>query len=571
MTSAHHEDHTELIDITDIDADLSDKKNSPTSPQYSLQSSTNKLVQTRYASLGERFSALLLDIVLIYILYWPCMLIYRSIAMDTLYGPIPLKYPHGALFHSLFGLIICLYFILSEYVLHGTIGKRLCGLRIYSKYTSDIAFTSILLRNIARLIDIALAPLIIPIWALERNDTHMRLGDLLAGTVVIKQSPTYAQRSISMELIASTSKRLIAALIDSMLFISFTAGYLLLLTHKMPLSSMLLLVYIPVVGFTYPIILETFSQTTPGKWICGLRICHENGQSLTLSASIIRTLYRIIDSNPLGLLSILTSIRHQRPGDVAANTVIIKSSRQSKGLVSCIIACLLAGAFLYAGFKNEDNFLSSSFRINFLPTTSTTTRAKPSKINRPLSLNEFYFTNSRSKSDRTGQYQAKDSVSISFHIANYHIVNRSVDIAVDLGIGLPNGDMALSMKNFAQFSGNVKSRGPIEFNKYSFNLPENTPAGRYSIELTIHDRILKKTITKRRFFTVTPNQRERMLNQAKAVNNALPASQKTPKKTKPKTVHIRIDGDDDTDQKNQDIKEFGPIIIDKIDKRRTFY
>jgi uncharacterized membrane protein SpoIIM required for sporulation/uncharacterized RDD family membrane protein YckC len=68
---------------------------------------------------------------------------------------------------------------------------------------------------------------------------------------------------------------------------------------------------------------------TPGKRWMGLRVIHANGFPLTLAGSAIRNLLRILDLQPLptGLLGgsfILFHPRAQRPGDLAAGTVVIR-------------------------------------------------------------------------------------------------------------------------------------------------------------------------------------------------------------------------------------------------------
>ena len=67
---------------------------------------------------------------------------------------------------------------------------------------------------------------------------------------------------------------------------------------------------------------------TIGKKVLGLRVSNDNGQILTLSASIIRNIARMVDFIPgpyfIGLISVLISSRGQRLGDMIAGTIVIK-------------------------------------------------------------------------------------------------------------------------------------------------------------------------------------------------------------------------------------------------------
>lgn len=66
-----------------------------------------------------------------------------------------------------------------------------------------------------------------------------------------------------------------------------------------------------------------------GKKIMGIRVVRMDGQRAGLREALLRALMLIIDGlfsfGVVGILSIATSRRHQRLGDMAANTVVIKS------------------------------------------------------------------------------------------------------------------------------------------------------------------------------------------------------------------------------------------------------
>ena len=79
----------------------------------------------------------------------------------------------------------------------------------------------------------------------------------------------------------------------------------------------------------YPILFEVLGHgRTPGKRLCHLRVLRADGAPVDLQASAIRNLMRLIDGETLLYLPTLVSIavtRHdQRPGDLAAATIVVR-------------------------------------------------------------------------------------------------------------------------------------------------------------------------------------------------------------------------------------------------------
>lgn len=92
------------------------------------------------------------------------------------------------------------------------------------------------------------------------------------------------------------------------------------------------LVIVPAAGLTmilYDVCFETLrGGRTPGKSLSGLRVVRSSGRPVDLSASMIRNVLRLIDGMPLFYLPTMVSVvatdRNQRPGDLAADTVVIR-------------------------------------------------------------------------------------------------------------------------------------------------------------------------------------------------------------------------------------------------------
>jgi uncharacterized RDD family membrane protein YckC len=81
--------------------------------------------------------------------------------------------------------------------------------------------------------------------------------------------------------------------------------------------------------FVYPILFEVLARgRTPGKRLTHLRVVRDTGAPDDLPASAIRNLMRIIDGPLLlylpTIILILTTARNQRPGDLAAGTLVIR-------------------------------------------------------------------------------------------------------------------------------------------------------------------------------------------------------------------------------------------------------
>jgi uncharacterized RDD family membrane protein YckC len=77
------------------------------------------------------------------------------------------------------------YTALTELLLGRTPGKMLCGLVVVSRDGKPATTRQRLIRNILRLLDIYLIPLLI----VAATPLRQRLGDLVAGTVVVEQEP----------------------------------------------------------------------------------------------------------------------------------------------------------------------------------------------------------------------------------------------------------------------------------------------------------------------------------------------------------------------------------------------
>lgn len=86
-------------------------------------------------------------------------------------------------------LLTFLYYILLEATLGASVGKLLLGLRVVKLDGSPIDWPAAIVRNILRLVDGLFFYLVgaILVW---QSPQRQRLGDRVAGTVVVRQSST---------------------------------------------------------------------------------------------------------------------------------------------------------------------------------------------------------------------------------------------------------------------------------------------------------------------------------------------------------------------------------------------
>ena len=91
--------------------------------------------------------------------------------------------------------------------------------------------------------------------------------------------------------------------------------------------------------FLYPTVFEVLDDgRSPGKRAMGLQVRTVAGGPVTLVASVIRNLMRLVDILPgfaplVGIVTILVSAKHQRLGDMAAGTVVVRPVKQPRQMV----------------------------------------------------------------------------------------------------------------------------------------------------------------------------------------------------------------------------------------------
>lgn len=88
-----------------------------------------------------------------------------------------------------------------------------------------------------------------------------------------------------------------------------------------------LLISIFVIEWFYPVLFEMFMDgQTPGKRIFAIQVLQTDGRPISWGSSLVRNLLRVVDFLPflygIGVISMLTTQRFQRLGDIAASTIV---------------------------------------------------------------------------------------------------------------------------------------------------------------------------------------------------------------------------------------------------------
>lgn len=143
--------------------------------------------QSDYAGLGQRFLALLVDILLFCACFFP---VTRMVKGVWLMSPNDHNWVRGWFIFDplclIFLVVMGCYFVLLEGWLGATLGKWIVGLRVIGIDGGRAGLWKGALRNILRLVDGLPAFNLLGVILIQRSTDRARLGDRIAGTRVIR-------------------------------------------------------------------------------------------------------------------------------------------------------------------------------------------------------------------------------------------------------------------------------------------------------------------------------------------------------------------------------------------------
>jgi uncharacterized RDD family membrane protein YckC len=145
--------------------------------------------KVEYAGLGERFLALLVDVLLFCACFFPVTRIVKGV---WLMSPRDHNWAQGWFIFDplclIFLVIMGLYFVFLEGWLGATVGKRVLGLRVVGIDGGRAGLWKGALRNLLRLVDGLPAFNLLGVILIQRSEDRARFGDRIAGTRVIRIS-----------------------------------------------------------------------------------------------------------------------------------------------------------------------------------------------------------------------------------------------------------------------------------------------------------------------------------------------------------------------------------------------
>ncbi|HPZ10362.1 MAG TPA: RDD family protein [Candidatus Eremiobacteraeota bacterium] len=146
------------------------------------------------ADLGSRFIAIFLDTIIQIVILLPVIgLIYliQFLGIDTKINPDPFSsWIIGLLFLFLFIMGFSGYYIIFELIWNGrTPGKRIVRIKVIKDGGYPLDITSSFIRNLIRLVDFLPFYYFLGIISILISKNKKRLGDIVAGSVVIKEYP----------------------------------------------------------------------------------------------------------------------------------------------------------------------------------------------------------------------------------------------------------------------------------------------------------------------------------------------------------------------------------------------
>lgn len=144
------------------------------------------MAEVRYASVGRRFLALLVDNLLFVLLVAPLI---RPDELPTLQGSAyEIQLPATSVISILAAWL--LYLVLTERFLGGTLGKLMTGLRVRGDDGAKITLWQSVIRNLARAIDAFpwAVPYLTAAISTQMSSRRQRLGDRWASTYVVTRA-----------------------------------------------------------------------------------------------------------------------------------------------------------------------------------------------------------------------------------------------------------------------------------------------------------------------------------------------------------------------------------------------
>jgi uncharacterized RDD family membrane protein YckC len=217
--------------------------------------------------------------------------------------------------------------------------------------------------------------------------------------------PIETPEGVTLELVlAGAGSRAAAAIAD--LFVQVLGGALVggliafgfaLLDWPLELVIAIDSIVAFLILFGYHVFFELRSGSTPGKRLNGLRVLRDDGAPLGFATSSIRNIIRLVDVYLLAgapaFVSVVVTQRNQRPGDLAARTIVVRERLGDRPPKKTAFAALVRPALPVdveperwdvAGLTREEVVAARSFLERRLALTWDARRRTGDMLARPL-------------------------------------------------------------------------------------------------------------------------------------------------------------------------------------------
>ncbi len=159
----------------------------PYARRISVETPEHVVLRLELAGLGSRLAAGLFDLLVLFFLLLLLSAAYSALAA---FGAVARGWGTAVLILAWF-LAFWGYFALFEALAGGrTLGKRRVGIRVVMDTGHPVTFQAALIRNLVRIVDVQpLGAYVVGLLFVFFHPHHKRLGDLVAGTVVVRDRP----------------------------------------------------------------------------------------------------------------------------------------------------------------------------------------------------------------------------------------------------------------------------------------------------------------------------------------------------------------------------------------------
>ncbi len=455
----------------------------------------------RPATMQERFAAFFTDSLIFIYLLGALAMALKYFTKGDLLNPFSFRGTGAILFGSTGLALHFLYYLFFEGVFLASPGKICAGLSLQKKRGGTPSLFAILVRNLFRLIDYPLV-FLTGIGLIEATRRHQRLGDLVAGTVVLREVAFEGKRLPESTPLGGSTRRTIAFLIDLAFWLPFFYGLMLLIPVQSPLISLITLNMVPTLTLLYLAITEAFFQTTIGKALLGLKVVQEDGRPATLATLLVRNLFLLVDANPVGYVCTVLSSRRQRPGDIAAGTIVVTNWKGFRHWLAVPFMILLSGTAAWFGYQNPDSFLRKGYHIK---AGKYRFEALPMSVQRltfrGMRIEKLECGYSEDSANRKCLYDPGHTVYLLMTLSGYTVAKDTAWIQGDLQVRDTHRNIILDRINIINASlpaGKDKSARIVT--RFALH-PQSLP-GPYEATLTLRDLFGNTRLTESQTFTI---------------------------------------------------------------------